>query len=135
MGWTAAAIIGSAVLGAAGSAQAAGAAKRAGAVNAAQSRKLAAERERVSRRQSSALMARQRVATASQGTSTEGSPLLIMEDTAREAEKEALFIREGGEAQAVGYMADASARATSAYYGAASTLIGGIGDALSLKSG
>ena len=128
------AVVGSAVPGAVSQANAGKAAKRAAAVGAAQERKLAAERERVSRRDSALLLGRTRALTAAQGTTLEGSPLMILEDTAAEAELEALHIREGGEARASTLARQGSAAQRAALLNAGSTILGGVGKALSLTA-
>lgn len=92
----------------------------------------AAERERISRRESSALLARQRTIIAAQGTTVEGSPLLILEDTAAEAELEALNIRAGGDAAARSRISEGRAASQAALFDAGSTIIGGIGKILAL---
>lgn len=123
--------IGSAALGAVSQANAGKSAKRWAAVNAAQERKLAAERERISRRESALMLGRQRAMTAAQGTVMEGSPLMVLEDAAAEAELEALHIREGGEASAGAELKKGRNAQSAAYMNAGSTLLGGVGSALS----
>lgn len=134
MGFVAAATIGSAVLGAVSSVNAGAAAKRAAAVAAAQERKLARERERVSRRGSALLLGHQRAVTAAQGSTMEGSPLMVLEDTAAEAELEALHIREGGEANAAALIKQGKAAQTAGYMDAGSTLLSGVASAFSLSA-
>lgn len=126
----AAVTVGAAALGAVSQANAGKSAKRWAAHNAAQERKLAGERERISRRQSDLLKGRQRAAAAAQGTTMEGSPLLALEDTAAEAELEALHIRQGGEARAAAQMKRGKDAQVASYMDAGSTLLGGIGSAL-----
>lgn len=123
--------IGTAALGAVSQANAGKSAKRWAASNAAQERKLARERERISRRQSDLLKGRQRAIAAAQGTTMEGSPLLALEDTAAEAELEALHIRQGGEARASAQIKRGKDAQVAGFMDAGSTLLGGVGTALS----
>ncbi|MDH5410810.1 MAG: hypothetical protein OEY16_05430 [Alphaproteobacteria bacterium] len=130
MVWMAAAYIGSAVFGAVSSINAGKAAKRAAAVAAARERKLARERERMSRRDSAFMLGRQRAIAAAQGTTMEGSPLMVLEDTAAEAELEALHIREGGEASAAAQIKKGKNAQSVANMQAGETLLGGVSNAL-----
>lgn len=130
-GVAAVAAIGSAALGAVSQANAGKAAKRAAAHSAAQERKLARERERVSRRESDLVLGRQRAVTAAQGTTMEGSPLMVLEDAAAEAELEALHIREGGEARAGALIKQGRAAQSAGYMQAGDTLLTGAARALS----
>lgn len=123
--------VGSAALGAVSQANAGKSAKRWAAHNAAQERKLARERERVSRRESDLMLGRQRAVAAAQGTTMEGSPLMVLEDAAAEAELEALHIREGGEASAAAAGRKGKDARNAAYMDAGGTLLGGVGKALS----
>lgn len=133
MGWISAAIaIGSAALGAVSQANAGKAAKRAAAVSAAQERKLARERERISRRDSAMLLGHQRAVAAAQGSTMEGSPLMVLEDTAAEAELEALHIREGGAARASALIKQGKNAQTAGYMRAGDTLLTGVGNALGM---
>lgn len=127
----AAVTIGVAALGAVSQANAGKAEKRAAAVGAAQERKLARERERVSRRDSALTLGRQRAVTAAQGTTMEGSPLMVLEDAAAEAELEALHIREGGAARAAALIKQGKDAQTAGYMAAGKTLLGGVSSALS----
>jgi hypothetical protein len=122
--------VGAAALGAVSQANAAKSAKRAAAQNAEQERKLARERERISRRESDLLLGRQRALAAAQGSTMEGSPLMILEDAAAEAELEALHIREGGEARATAAIRQGKDAAAASYTGAGETLLTGVGSAL-----
>ena len=131
MAWFSAAVaLGSAVFGAVSSINGGKAAKRAAAVAAARERKLARERERVSRRGSALLLGHQRAVTAAQGSTMEGSPLMVLEDTAAEAELEALHIREGGEANASALIKKGKNAQSAAYMDAGGTLLGGVAKAL-----
>lgn len=67
------------------------------AENARLERRRAAREERLFRRRLSSLKGEQRAGFAKAGIQLEGSPLLIVEETAREGEREARAIREGGE--------------------------------------
>ncbi len=131
MGWTAAIALGSAVFGAVSSANAGKAANRAAAAGAAQERKLARERERISRRDSALTLGRQRAVIAAQGTTMEGSPLMVLEDAAAEAELEALHIREGGAARASALIKQGKNAQAAGYMDAGRTLLGGVSSALS----
>jgi hypothetical protein len=93
----------------------------------------AEEDARRSRRQSDALMGRQRAVVAASGTTIEGSPLLIVQDTAAEAETEIRHILRGGEAQASAYQKAGSAAAQANIIDAGSTLLSGAGRALNIK--
>ena len=123
--------IGSAALGAVSQANAGKSAKRWAAVSAAQERKLAAERERISRRESALMLGRQRAVAAAQGTTMEGSPLMVLEDAAAEAELEALHIREGGEASAGAELKKGRNAQSAAFMNAGDTLLTGVSKALS----
>jgi len=131
MAWfTAAVALGAAALGAVSQANAGKSAKRWAAVGAAQERKLARERERVSRRESALALGRQRAIAAAQGTTMEGSPLMVLEDSAAEAELEALHIRQGGEARAGGLIKQGRAAQSAGYMQAGETLLTGAAKAL-----
>lgn len=132
MGTPAAIIVGS-VIGAAGSISAANAQKRAAQQNAALARMQAEEDARRARRDSGALMGRQRAVVGGSGTTMEGSPLLIVQDTAREAEIEVRHILRGGEARARAYQEAGSAAAKAGFIDAGSTLLSGVSRALSIK--
>ena len=134
MGFVAAAAvtIGTAALGAVSQANAGKSAKRWAAVGAAQERKLAAERARVSRRGSAMLLGRQRAVTAAQGTTMEGSPLMVLEDAAAEAELEALHIRQGGQARAGALIKQGKIARATANMQAGQTLLGGVANAISM---
>ena len=93
----------------------------------------AEEDARRSRRQSDALLGRQRAIVAYSGTTMEGSPVLIAEDTGAEAETEARHILQGGQAQASAYLKAGSAAARAGYLDAGSTLLSGVGRALVLN--
>jgi len=128
-----AAIVVGSVISAAGSISAGKAEKKAAEQNAALARMQAEEDARLSRRQSDALMGRQRAVIAASGTTMEGSPLLIVQDTAREAEIEVRHILRGGAARASAYQQAGSAAAQAGFFDAGSTLLGGIGTALKVK--
>lgn len=128
----AAVTVGVAALGAVSQANAGKAAKRAAAHSAAQERKLARERERISRRESSLMLGRQRAVTAAQGTTMEGSPLMVLEDAAAEAELEALHIREGGAARAAALIKRGKDAQAVGYMDAGKTLLGGVSSALGM---
>jgi hypothetical protein len=126
------AIVGS-VVGAAGSISAGNAQKKTAQQNAALARMQAEDDARRSRRQSDMLMGRQRAVVAASGTTMEGSPLLIVQDTAAEAETEIRHILRGGEVRANAYQQAGSAAAQAGFIDAGSTLLSGVGRALSFK--
>ncbi len=78
-------------------------------------------------------MGRQRAVVGGSGTTMEGSPLLIVQDTAREAEIEVRHILRGGEARARAYQEAGSAAAKAGFIDAGSTLLSGVSRALSIK--
>lgn len=125
------AIVGS-VVGAAGSIAAGNAQKEAAQQNAALARMQAQEDARRSRRQSDALMGRQRAVVAASGTTIAGSPLLIVQDSAAEAETEIRHILQGGTARASAYQQAGSAAAQAGLIDAGSTLLSGVGRALNV---
>lgn len=122
--------IGASVLGAAGSIQEGNAAASASRWNAHMARLEAEENERRSRRESDMLVGRQRAATASQGTTLEGSPMMIVKDTVAEAEIEALHIRSGGSARVAAYQKQGDAAQFAGMLGAGSSLLQGAGKAM-----
>ena len=128
----AAVIVGS-VVSAAGSISAGNAQKKAAQQNAALARIQAEEDARRSRRQSNGLMGRQRAVVAASGTTLEGSPLLIVQDTAAEAETEIRHILRGGEARASAYQQSGNAAGQAALIDAGATLLSGVGRALRIK--
>lgn len=128
-----AAIIAGSVISAAGSIAAGKAQKKAAKQNALLARMQAQEDARLSRRQSDALMGRQRAIVAYNGTTMEGSPLLIAEDTGAEAETEARHILQGGEARASAQLKAGRAAARAGHIDATATLLSGVGRALSIK--
>lgn len=125
-------MIAGSVISAAGSISAGKAQKKAARQNALAARMQAEEDARRSRRQSDALLGRQRAIVAYSGTTMEGSPLLIAEDTGAEAETEVRHILQGGEARASAYLKAGSAAARAGYIDAGSTLLSGVGRALVL---
>lgn len=129
---TPASIIVGAVIGAAGSISAANAEKKAAQQNAALARMQAQEDARRAKRQSDALIGQQRAVTGASGTTIEGSPLLIVQDSAREAEIEIRHILAGGAARARAYQQAGRAAAQTGFIDAGSTLLSGVGRALSI---
>ncbi len=130
---TPASIIVGSVIGAAGSISAANAEKTAAQQNAASARMQAQEDARRAKRQSDALIGRQRAVTGVSGTTLEGSPLLIVQDSAREAEIEMRHILAGGAARARAYQQAGRAAAQAGFIDAGSTLLSGVGRALSVS--
>ena len=131
MGAPEAIIVGS-VINAAGSISGGKSEKKAAQQNAALARMQAEEDARRSRRQTDALMGRQRAVVAASGTTMEGSPLLIVQDTAREAEIEVRHILRGGAMQARAYQQAGAAAAQAGFVDAGSTLLSGIGRVLDI---
>jgi hypothetical protein len=80
-----------------------------------------------------ALMGRQRAIVAYSGTTMEGSPVLIAEDTGAEAEIETTHILQGGQARASAYLKAGSAAARAGYIDAGATLLSGVGRALNIR--
>lgn len=124
------ALIAGTVISAAGSISSGDAQKQAAQQNAALARMEAEENARRAKRDTDALRGRQRLATAFQGTTSEGSPLLIYEDTAREADIEVRHILAGGSMRAQAYIDAGNAAQTAGYFDAASTILGGAYTAL-----
>lgn len=97
---------------------------------AAASRQQAAVEVARQRRRVNLLMGSQRAATAGSGVTAEGSPLLVMSDTAAQGEYDAELIRYGGEVGATQDFAQAAADRVAArqarlgsYFGAGGTLL------------
>lgn len=78
------------------------------------------------------VMAAQRVATGASGITTEGSPLVVMMDTAAEAAYQEGLIRYGGQQQTEGYLAEARLQG---FYGDQATKAGYFNAGRSLLSG
>lgn len=117
-----------------GQEKAASAAKKAGIANANAAKFQSAEDARRSERDSAMLLGRQRAIAAAQGTTLEGSPLLIVEDTASEAEIEALHIRKGGAARAGAELRAGNAAGAAGNLQAGATLLGGVGQAFGMAA-
>ena len=90
----------------------------------------------VQRKETQKLLGRQRALYGKSGVTLEGSPLLLMAETAAEGELDALMIERGGKMRAQGYRSEAtlsrmkgSAAKRAGYYGAGSTLLTGAGQA------
>lgn len=88
--------------------------------------------EETHRRQTKALEASQRAALGTTGVTDEGSPLLVMADTAREAERGAQLIRYGGSLATAGYQSQAGLQGA---YASSYRRAGQIGAGVSLLSG
>lgn len=134
----------SAAVGAVGAIQSGQAAKKQGEFQSAvlqqqadRERQDAAAKENDFRTQQSRLLASRRAAMGASGVDAgTGSPLLVDQDFAGEAELQALRIRNGGDVAATRLEQDASLQrsaganaATSSYFRAGSLLLGGAGDA------
>lgn len=101
----------------------------------------AAYEEAMHRKEGARLMATQRARYAKSGVTSSGSPLLVMEDTAAEIERDALAIRYGGNVAAANARSSAtlsrltgSQAKTASYYSAGSSLLTGISKAAQYKS-
>ena len=88
----------------------------------------------VHRKETQRLLGRQRALYGKSGVTFEGSPLLMMAETAAEGELDALMIKREGELRAQGYHSEATlsrmrgrAAQSAGYYGAGSTLLTGAG--------
>lgn len=86
------------------------------------------------RKDTERILSRQRALFGKAGVTLEGSPLLLMAETAAEGEMDALMIERGGKIQAERYRSEAMLSRMSGkmyrragYYGAGSTLLTGIG--------
>jgi hypothetical protein len=98
---------------------------------------IAAQNEEDYRRQQSRLVASRRAMMGANGVMAgTGTPLLVAEDMAGEIELQALRIRNGGDAKALGLQTEASlqrmkgsAERTNSYYRAGGTLLKGAGEA------
>ncbi|UCH75187.1 MAG: hypothetical protein JSU82_04905 [Rhodospirillales bacterium] len=93
----------------------------------------AEEAARRARRDTSARLARRRAIDAASGTTSEGSPLLIRQDSAREAEREVRHILRGGMARAGAYQKAGRGGAGARLVDAGSTLLSGISRALTIR--
>lgn len=90
------------------------------------------------RKETQRLLGRQRALYGKAGVTLEGSPLLMMEETASEGEIDALMIEREGKLLAGRYQSEAalsrmkgSAAQRAGYYGAGSSLLTGAGSAMS----
>jgi hypothetical protein len=90
------------------------------------------------RKETQKLLGRQRALYGKAGVTLEGSPLLMMEETASEGEIDALMIEREGKLRAGSYQSEAalsrmkgSAAKRAGYYGAGSSLLTGAGSAMS----
>jgi len=86
----------------------------------------------IKRKETEKLLGRQRALYGKAGVTLEGSPLLLMAETAAEGEMDALMIERGGKLQAQRYRSEAtlsrmkgSAAQRAGYWGAGSTLLTG----------
>lgn len=104
-------------------------------MNAIAAKQQAEYEEQKHRRETERILSRQRALYGKAGVRLEGSPLLVMEETAAEAEMDALAIRRGGYIQSERYKSEAgiermkaqSTRRAGAYK-AGTTLLTGTGD-------
>lgn len=93
---------------------------------------------RQKRKETERLLSRQKALYGKAGVALEGSPLLMMEETAAEGELDALMIERTGKLYEQRYMSEAAlsrmrggATRRAGYYGAGSTLLTGAGSAAS----
>ena len=92
-------------------------------------RQQAALEEETTREKQRRFMAAQRAAFGAAGVTEEGSPLLVMADTARQAERDLQLIRYGGEVSAAGFEAQAGLQR---FYARQAERTGAIGAGVSL---
>ncbi len=99
---------------------------------AAATREKAAYDEKMHREKMQKILSSQQAAYGTSGVTTEGSPLLVMEDTARQGELDALAIRYGGDVEAAQkrsaanlYRMQGNTAMTSGIIGAGSSLLSG----------
>jgi len=88
------------------------------------------------RKEGEKILGRQRALFAKRGVTFEGSPLLLMEQTAADIEMDALMIERGGKVAGQRYQSEAvlsrmegTAAKRAGYYGAGTTLLTGVGQA------
>lgn len=98
--------------------------------NAQLAREQGAEAERVSRRKLKSLLSSQRALYAKAGVDiTEGSPLMVLSETAAEGEREALALRRGYRSEAYLQELYGKQAGRTGLVGAAGTLLTGLGSA------
>ena len=107
--------------------------------NATIARNNAAVEAQAKARETKAVMGRTIAATAASGLQMEGSPLEVLSENARVGELDRLMILYNGQNAEYGYRADATlnrlqgkAAATTGFFNAAGSLLGGVGSALKL---
>lgn len=119
-------VVGSAALGATATVQQGLSAASVARYNARIAQKNSADQEALARNKSERDIASQTVALGAQGTRVDtGTPLLLLSESARNAELDALTIRSNGAAQAANYKAQADNATTGAIFGAGAQLLGG----------
>lgn len=106
--------------------------------DAAASRQTAEYEATEKRKETQRLLGRQRALYGKAGVTLEGSPLLMMEETASEGEIDALMIEREGKLRSQHYRSEAAlskqkgrAAARAGYWGAGTTLLTGAGSAMS----
>ena len=87
--------------------------------------------EQIHRERVKQLLSKQRAMIGKSGVEMSGSPLLLMEDTAKQGELDALAIRYGGKISASRYKAQAQAARTQQVLGVGSSLLTGATQAAS----
>ena len=117
--------VGGMVLGAVGSVLGGKAKKKAAKAAAAREREDAKFREEAHRRDTARLISAQAAAAGASGLAIEGSPLLVMAETAQLGERDALHIRRGGQLNAAALKAEGSAAAIGGYLDAGAKLLSG----------
>jgi hypothetical protein len=124
MGWQAA-LIGSTLFSAMGQAKAANAQAQAAEYNASLAKMEASAEEARRRRESSKVMGKMRAGRAKSGVTTEGTPLMVLSESAEMAELDALNARWSGETQSEAYKRKASSARSAIPYTVGATLLGG----------
>lgn len=100
-------------------------AERLGRMQAAEAKRAAEYQLYVQRKQTEKLLSKQRAAYAKAGVTAEGTPMLVLAETADDAAREAAEIRRRGYATADAYMMDAKNKSKTLQAGAFGSLITG----------
>ena len=124
MSWTAA-LIGSTVISAIGQIKSGQAQAQAAEYNANLAKMEAKAEEARRRRESSQVMGKMRAGRAKSGVTAEGTPLLVLAESAEMAELDALNARWSGETQSDMYRRKASSARSAIPYTVGATLLGG----------
>ncbi len=124
MSWTAA-LIGSTIISTIGQIKSANASADAAEYNANLAKMEASAEEARRRRESGKVMGKMRAGRAKSGVTTEGTPLMVLAESAEMAELDALNARWSGETQSDLYRRKASATRSAIPYTVGATLLGG----------